>query len=184
MTGKSRRQRFPVASTQGPATIAGSDCGTCPRRCLAGPERLVGIGFRCWLAGYQTGDIGCWELAWNTFAGELGSARAKPAITELSCWVRDIKDSAQRRIEVFPGPCATFCRDECMAVSMIAAGQHDHCPALRACALALLEHSDAGAVIEGARTFAHVLRDLEVVLSPDAVINATAVAALPASQRH
>jgi len=28
------------------------------------PERLVGLGFRAWLAGYQTGDISCWEEAW------------------------------------------------------------------------------------------------------------------------
>ena len=26
-----------------------------------GAEWLVGVGFRCWLAGYDTGDIACWE---------------------------------------------------------------------------------------------------------------------------
>ena len=51
------------------------------------PERLVGVGFRCWLAGYQTDDINCWETGWNLFASELGPASAKTAVTELSCWV-------------------------------------------------------------------------------------------------
>ena len=32
---------------------------------LSAPERLVGIGFRCWMAGFQTSDIGCWETAWG-----------------------------------------------------------------------------------------------------------------------
>ncbi len=183
MTSMLRRKPMPTGDI-GVRAQPKPGCDSCPRPCLTGPERLVGVGFRCWLAGYQTGDIGCWELAWNAFAGELGAPRAKSAITELSCWVRDIKDSAKRKIEVFPGPCATFCKDECMAVSMIAAGQHNHCPALRACAFALLEHSDVGTVVVGAQAFGNVLRDLDVVLSQDAVLNAAAVAALPANQRH
>jgi hypothetical protein len=148
------------------------DCSTCPRPCLTGPARLVGIGFRCWLAGYQTGDIACWETAWDTFAGELGSQRAKVAVTELACWVRSITYNAQRPIEVFPHPCATFCRDECMAVSMIAAGQHGQCPALRACAFALLQTSDVDAVVDGAQAFAGALRDIDLVLPPMAIFNA------------
>ena len=27
-----------------------------------GAEWLVGVGFRCWLAGYDTGDIACEQL--------------------------------------------------------------------------------------------------------------------------
>lgn len=46
---------------------------TCPYRdtampageVLSAPERLVGVGFRCWLAGYRTSDIGCWDVAWH-----------------------------------------------------------------------------------------------------------------------
>jgi hypothetical protein len=53
-------------------------------------ERLVGIGFRCWLSGYQTDDINCWETGWNLFARELGTDCAKAAVTELSCWVRAV----------------------------------------------------------------------------------------------
>ncbi|MBC8013601.1 MAG: hypothetical protein H7X74_05925, partial [Methyloceanibacter sp.] len=48
----------------------------------SGAEWLVGVGFRCWLAGYDTGDIACWENGWNEYARALGTERAKRAVTE------------------------------------------------------------------------------------------------------
>ena len=39
---------------------------------LSGADRLVALGFRHWVAGYQTSDIACWEQAWRLFEGELG----------------------------------------------------------------------------------------------------------------
>ena len=35
---------------------------------LSGPlgaERLIGLGFRHWVAGYKSGDIDRWEDAWR-----------------------------------------------------------------------------------------------------------------------
>ena len=147
----------------------GSPCDTCTRPCLAGPERLVGIGFRCWLAGYQTSDIACWEQAWDAFARELGATRAKAAVTELSCWVRTVSRATQRMITVYPNPCATFCRDECLAVSMIAAHQHGAHLDARASAFALLETSMIDDVVETASVFASVLTGIDVVLSSHAI---------------
>ena len=63
-----------------------------------GAEWLVGVGFRCWLAGYDTGDIACWETGWNAYARVLGAERAKRAVTELACWVRAVRASASRKI--------------------------------------------------------------------------------------
>lgn len=131
------------------------------------------MGFRCWLAGYQTGDIACWEQAWSVFARDLGAAKAKTAITDLSCWVRVINNSTQRRIEIYPSPCSVFCKDECLAVSMVAASQHDLCPALRACAFALVEITDIQDVVASTLSFGDTLRQLDIVLSPRAVVNAT-----------
>ena len=65
-----------------------------PRK--SGAEWLVGVGFRCWLAGYDTGDIACWETGWNAYARTLGTERAKRAVTELACWVRAVRASASR----------------------------------------------------------------------------------------
>ena len=145
-----------------------------PVRC--GAEWLVGVGFRCWLAGYDTGDIACWETGWNAYSRELGPSRAKRAVTELACWVRAVRASASRKIEYYPFGCAGFCRDEYMAISLIAASQHHRCPAMRACALALTGSSLVEPVIDAANSFADVLQEADQFLSPEAV---AALAASP-----
>jgi len=135
----------------------------------SGAEWLVGVGFRCWLAGYDTGDIGCWEIGWNEYSRALGNERAKRAVTELACWVRAIRASASRKIEYYPFGCAGFCADECMAISLIAASQHHRCPAMRACALALTGADLVEPVIDAANAFADALQEADQRLSPEAV---------------
>jgi hypothetical protein len=144
----------------------------CPLSHLArrsGAEWLVGVGFRCWLAGYDTGDIACWETGWNEYARVLGPSRAKRAVTELACWVRAVRASAARKIEYYPFGCSAFCADEYMAISLIAASQHHRCPAMRACALALTGSALVEPVIDAANAFADVLQEADQLLSPEAV---------------
>lgn len=148
---------------------AGLAARRCPFAAECGPERLVGVGFRCWLAGYRTGDIASWETAWTIYARALGPARAKPALSELASWVRLIKTTARREIEVYPTGCPGFCHDECLAVGMVAASQHGACPAMRACAVALLDSFAVDDVIEGATSFGISLRDADQVLSSSLV---------------
>jgi hypothetical protein len=136
---------------------------------LSAPERLVGFGFRCWLAGYQTSDIGCWEVAWHEFSKSVGARAAKPLMTELAWWVRTIQDGAGRKIEIYPAPCRRFCRDECLAISMVAASQHSACPAFRACAVALLGSNKIEETIDGAECFARSLKNVDQILSPSSV---------------
>lgn len=133
------------------------------------PERMVGIGFRCWLAGYETGDINCWEAGWNHISRELSPQRAKPVVAELACWVRVIRAAACRKLEYYPVNCAGFCRDECFAISMIAACQHNACPALRACAFALIGESLVDPVVSASEGFAGVLSDVDINLSADSI---------------
>jgi hypothetical protein len=135
----------------------------------SGAEWLVGVGFRCWLAGYDTGDIACWENGWNAYSRVLGPERAKRAVTELACWVRAVRAAASRKIEYCPVGCAKFCADECMAISLIAASQHHRCPAMRACALALTGSDLVDPVIDTANAFADALQDADQLLSPEAV---------------
>jgi hypothetical protein len=148
-------------------------CGKVSQRAYAPPksgaEWLVGVGFRCWLAGYDTGDIACWENGWNEYNRLLGTERAKRAVTELACWVRAVRASASRKIEYYPFGCAGFCADECMAISLIAASQHHRCPAMRACALALTGSDLVEPVIDAANAFADALQDANQRLSQDAV---------------
>ena len=145
---------------------AGQRFAVAPR---SGAEWLVGMGFRCWLAGYDTGDISCWENGWNAYARALGTERAKRAVTELACWVRAVRATASRKIEYSPVGCPGFCADECMAISLIAASQHHRCPAMRACALALTGSDLVDPVLDAANVFADVLQEADQLLSPEAV---------------
>jgi hypothetical protein len=148
-------------------------CGKAGQRAYvpprSGAEWLVGVGFRCWLAGYDTGDIACWENGWNEYARALGTEPAKRAVTELACWVRAVRVTASRKIEYYPFGCAGFCADECMAISLIAASQHHRCPAMRACALALTGSDLVEPVIDATNAFADVLQEADQRLSSEAV---------------
>jgi hypothetical protein len=146
------------------------------------PERLVGVGFRCWLAGLATGDIKCWEDAWNSFSGMLGPEQAKALLLDLSKFVRAVKANAQRNIEVSPTGCRSFCRDECLAISIIAACQHNERQALTASAAALIGSDDIGDTLNGAQALAAALRQANQLLCPESVCPATC--ALRAQRRR
>lgn len=132
---------------------------------FTGAEKLVGIGFRCWLAGYDTGDIACWETCWKQYLEQLGAAQAKSAVTELSYWVRTVKDQACRDLNYYPFGCSRFCPDECLAISLVAACQHKNCPALSACASALIGSNDVEPVLRATEGFAHVLAGMNQTLA-------------------
>jgi hypothetical protein len=150
---------------------------------LSAPERLVGLGFRCWLAGFQTSDIGCWEMAWHEFSRAVGPRTARPLMTELATWVRAVQDTAERKIEVYPAQCRQFCRDECLAISMVAACQHSVCPAFRACAVALLGCNEIDEAMDGAEEFALRLREADQLLSPGTVFMGAGLVS-PAIEGH
>jgi hypothetical protein len=146
------------------------DCDLRFAPCLPAPERLVGLGFRYWMLGRKTGDISSWERAWDLYSGVFGLCGARLAVGSLSCWVGAVNRWAQREIQVFPEGCGSFCRDECIAVSMIAACQHNTCPAMRSCAFALMESSTLDRVTLEAQVFADVLTGLEMHLSPGSIV--------------
>lgn len=133
------------------------------------PERLVGVGFRCWLAGFTTGDIACWEEAWNTFSSRLGNDHAKALLLDLSQFVRAVSATSERNIHVQTPRCSGFCRDECLAISIIAACQHDARDSLRASCAALIGSDAIGDVLNGAQTFACGLKSANQVLSANSV---------------
>ena len=147
----------------------------------SGAEWLVGVGFRCWVAGYDQGDITCWENGWSAYKRALGPSRAKRAVTELACWVRAIRSNASRKIEYNPMDSKRFCADECMAMSLISASQHHRCPAMQACAAALTGSTKIDPVIETANAFADALQEADYCLSQETV---AAIAASEARVRE
>lgn len=139
---------------------------------LAAPERLVGLGFRLWMEGYRSGDLSHWEVAWDLYERELGIGAARIVVNELSCWCRAVRATSRRDIEVSQRDCYHLCRDECLAVSMIAASQHKTCPAMHACAFALIESAMIDDVVDHSDSFAVTLRGVDHVLSPNSIVAA------------
>ncbi len=137
------------------------------------PERLVGLGFRCWITGLSSGDIGAWEEAWSTYAQALGVERAKSAVLDLSHFARAVHATSERPIEVQAPSCRGFCRDECLAISVIAACQHNVRDALQASCAALIGSEDIGDTLIGAQAFACCLKSANQVLSAESVCPAT-----------
>lgn len=123
----------------------------------ARPERLVITGLRCWMAGFETADAACWEVAWNEYARELGGRAAKPVITELACWVRSIRHSACRGLAFHPWCCRYSTGDEALAVSLVAECQHGRVAAARGAAFLLLATNTLNPVVDASVDFAAAL---------------------------
>jgi hypothetical protein len=88
------------------------------------PERLVLQGYRQWMGGYDTACVACWERASDLYIDELGARAAGPVVMALGQWVRMLRRQARRQLSALPGSCHRLCRDECLAMAMIAASQN------------------------------------------------------------
>ena len=75
------------------------------------------------MAGYDYGDVNCWETAWQLYIAELGEKSACSLIGELQFWVRILRQNTERTLYYFPKDCRHLCHDECMALSAISAAQ-------------------------------------------------------------
>ncbi len=146
------------------------------------PEVALGRAFRCGLLAVRTGEIANWAFAWQELATASNAGAADRLVNDLGRFVKSVEASAQRRIGVLPAGCPGLCRDECLAVSIIAACQHGACPALRACAFALLASADVDGPLSAANCLAETMKCEGQFLSPDAVCNAAAFVPDPAGQ--
>lgn len=136
-------------------------------RQLTSAETLVGLGFRRGFTALATRDDTNWEFAWQSFANVTGPGQATVLVADLAHWCRAVKKCAGRRIEIYPAGCPGFCRDECLAISMIAASQQGVCPALRACAFALLASNELEQPLQTALQFGECLARAGQRLLPD-----------------
>lgn len=80
-------------------------------------------GLRCWLAGYRDGRIDTWETAWSLYARTLGVARARAAVSALSCYARALNTWAKAGFEMMPSQCPGRCAHECLAIALVSAWQ-------------------------------------------------------------
>lgn len=129
------------------------------------PDELVGLGFRFWMAGYQNNDFEFWKKTWDHFNQTIGTSAARTTVSELASWAQTVQSSALRDIEVSLTEQEQFGRDERMAITMVAAGQHNACPALQACAGALLGAVEVENVVEASTNFGHQLLEKKLLLT-------------------
>ena len=146
-----------------------SEPGLPPARCVKSTDALVGYGFRCWMMGCRNRTFDALQSCWRCYAHFLAPEETRQAMTELACWVRVLETESARAIRINPLEADSFSADERMAVSVIAACQHQACPALRACTEALIGAGDVDATIKAARGFAYFLDDAGLTLSPSAM---------------
>ena len=148
------------------------------------PETLVGMGFRGWIRGAEDGDLSCLQHVWTMYSNALGPLRARVAVDGLAKWSSAVSFACRCKVEVGRLEARGFCRNESLAVSMIAACQHNTCPAMRACAFALIENGGVDEVLHHASTFALILRSLDKVVPASWIVNANAYVAVPSGQLH
>ncbi|KZL20599.1 hypothetical protein PsAD2_01085 [Pseudovibrio axinellae] len=89
------------------------------------PERLVLEGYRRWSAGFETGSIAPWEMAWDLYDEALGHHNAGLAIASLSQYVRTLNRCATCPLRSFPYESQRLCVEECLTMGLIAGLQND-----------------------------------------------------------
>lgn len=119
------------------------------------PERLLVSGYRHWLAGYETGSIEPWEMAWSLYAAELGLADGRSSISAVASWVRELRQRPEGGPSFYPHSCRWLCRDECFALCTISALQHGDEATAKKSLSALLPHEHS----EQARDVAECVAD-------------------------
>jgi hypothetical protein len=141
---------------------------------------MVGRSFRYGILARREMSAAGWSYAWQEIAGIAGPDEADRLLSVLGQFVESVESSAARRIEVLPKACPGLCRDECLAISVVAASQLGACPALKACVFALIESANVEPCIRSAGTFSNALRAAGHTLAPDFICNALAL--MPAGQ--
>lgn len=130
------------------------------------PERLVLEGYRRWLAGYESGSVTPWEMTQILYEELLGAAEGRRVVTELSHFVRTLRRCAACPLRSFPFNAHHVCRDECLALGLIAALQHDDEGAALTCLSAMACPALASNVAEAAVSFADALAGARHYLLP------------------
>lgn len=132
-------------------------------------ERLVGLGFRCWVRGLQTSDTRFFDVCSRQYIQSFGLKDGLVLSTRLGFWVNALTDVRKRPFSIFEVGSHGFSHDEAVAISMIAASQHAECPALRACIFAITEAIDIDLAQLAAQDFADGLIDAGKILRPGAI---------------
>lgn len=129
-------------------------------------EMLVLEGYRHWSAGFETGSVIPWEMAWTTYSQQLGLGAAKRAITELSHFIRSLHFCSLCQLKAFPFGSTHICRDECLLLALVSALQNSDDYSADSCLEAMVSPNRLSEVKTAARDYAQVMSELKQILLP------------------
>lgn len=127
-------------------------------------QRMVGLGFRCWVRGLQTRDNRFFDVCSRQYIQNFGLKDGVVLSTRLGFWVNALTEVRKRPFTILDVDAPGFSHDEAVAISMIAASQHAECPALQACIYAITEAQDTKTAQHTAQDFADGLIDAGRIL--------------------
>lgn len=129
-------------------------------------EVLVFEALRCWMAGYETRDVACWDLAWDALCREMPVDTAKPLFGELQHFARTLRDIAKEPLGWRPHACRGLCRDECLVLALLDAAQRFDEEQLDLAARHLVSPADAARVRDVALAFSQALVRAGLFIAP------------------
>lgn len=129
-------------------------------------ENLLFSVYRCWMAGYATGDAACWDIAWEALAREMPEENAKPLFGEFHHFTRTLRATAAGDIGWRPAACRALCRDECLILAMVDAAQRDDRVQLLTAASHLLRSDGLHKALEATTTLAKALVRVGLFIAP------------------
>jgi hypothetical protein len=116
----------------------------------------------------RTGDPAVARLAGSRLCTALSLHGAPRALlVQFSAWALAIAADAERPIGILAIEAPGFCDDERLAVALVAACQHRACPALQACAFALMGTEYPGRALAATEAIATTLTGADALLTPD-----------------
>jgi hypothetical protein len=134
--------------------------------------------FRCWLAGYETSEISCWELAWDGLSRVLPVVDAKHILAELGQFTRIFRSKLVRRFVYLPHCCGRATIDECLALRLASCAQRGELSVARQVARRICGSDDHADVVQAASDLAVALRQAGLQLTSSGTLERRCSAAL------
>jgi len=128
-------------------------------------EILLLVALRCWLSGYETGDVACWELAWQGVSRSVQLADAKRIVAELAQFTRVFRKTLTCRFVHLPYCCARVTADERLVIQFIACAQLGELTRAVELARKLSANDDHVDLVNAACDFGAVLKQAELLLT-------------------
>ena len=130
------------------------------------PEYLVLEGYRHWIAGFETDSVVPWEQAWGIYSGILGPNHGRKAMSDLTFFVRTLRNCAHCPLRTFPFGARRVCREECLVLGLISGIQHKTDCTSKICLDALTCPKSKANLAEAAAAFAATLASFKQFMVP------------------